>query len=159
MTQSPTYFRTIHGWDVQWVGWLSGFPHFLRMGFAYFFSKWCDSMLRENKVPRSQIRKLACALCTSINSIFILALAYSGCNSLLAVCCVAFATMIHGAVSSGPLANVIDISPNYSGVILGLTGTIAVFPGFISPWIVGKLTLNNVSIGSFANHHSNLSMF
>lgn len=146
MTQTPTYFRVIHGWNVQWVGWLSGFPHFFRMGFAYLFSKWCDSMLRQNKVSRTNVRKLACALCSSINSIFVLALAFSGCEAWVAVSCVAFATIIHGAVSSGPLANVIDISPNYSGIILGLTGAISVFPGFISPYIVGKLTLNNVSL-------------
>lgn len=115
------------------------------MGFAYFFSQWCDSMLRQNKMSRTSVRKLACALCTSINSIFVLALAFSGCNTWIAVACVTCATMIHGAVSTGPLANVIDISPNYSGIILGLTGTISVFPGFISPYIVGKLTLNNVS--------------
>lgn len=145
MTQMPTYFRVIHGWNVQWVGWLSGLPHFLRMAFAYLFSQWCDSMLRKNKISRTNIRKLACALCTSINSIFVLALAFSGCNAWIAVVAVTVATMIHGAVSSGPLANVIDISPNYSGIILGLTGTISVFPGFISPIIVGKLTLNNVS--------------
>lgn len=145
MTQTPTYFRVIHGWNVQWVGWLSGLPHFLRMSFAYFFSKWCDSMLRQNKISRTNIRKLACALCTSINSIFVLALAFSGCNTWMAVACVTSATMIHGAVSTGPLANVIDIAPNYSGIILGLTGTVSVFPGFISPYIVGKLTLNNVS--------------
>lgn len=39
----------------------------------------------------------------------------------------------------------------FAGIILGLTGTVAVFPGFISPYIVGRLTLNNVSreINSF----------
>lgn len=156
MTQTPTYFRVIHGWNVQSVGWLSGLPHFLRMGFAYFFSKWCDSMLRQNKLTRTQVRKFACALCTSINSLFVLALAFCGCDALLAVACVATATMIHGAVSTGPLANVIDISPNYSGIILGLTGTISVFPGFLSPYIVGKLTLNNVSILQL---HSNILLF
>lgn len=145
MTQTPTYFRVIHGWNVQWVGWLSGSPHFLRMGFAYFFSRWADSMMRQEKISRTTIRKLACALCTSINSIFIFGLAFAGCDALLAVACVTMAATIHGAVSTGPLANVIDISPNYSGIILGLTGTIGVFPGFLSPLVVGKLTLNNVS--------------
>ena len=53
--------------------------------------------------------------------------------------------MFHGAVSSGPLASIVDIAPNYAGIVLGISGAIGVLPGFISPYIVGILTLGNVS--------------
>lgn len=74
-----------------------------------------------------------------------LALAYSGCNSLAAIVFLTLATAVHGAVSTGPLASVVDISPNHAGIVLGISGMIGVIPGFISPAIVGILTLGNVS--------------
>lgn len=145
MTQGPTYFRIIHGWNVQMVGLMSGIPHLLRMIFAYVFSTICDSLMRSKRISRGFVRKMAAATCTIVNSLFVLCLAFAGCNSTMAVIGITLATMAHGAVSSGPLASVIDLSPNYSGVILGLVGMIACWPGFISPYVVGRLTNDNVS--------------
>lgn len=48
--------------------------------------------------------------------------------------------MLHGAVSSGALASVVDISPNFAGVSLGINSSFSVLTGFISPRIVGYLT-------------------
>lgn len=96
-------------------------------------------------MTRTNVRKLAGAFCTIMNGLFILGLAYSGCNAVEAITFVALATCVQGAVSTGPLASIIDISPNHSGVILGLANLITTCPGFISPYIVGKLTMGNVS--------------
>lgn len=146
MTQAPTYFRVILGWNVQMTGLLSGIPHLTRMIFAYVFSTIADSLLRNKRLSRTNVRKLAGGTSTVVNGLFVLCLAYSGCNSTAAIIFLTLATAMHGAVSSGQLASLIDISPNYSGVTLGLNGFFAVWPGFISPYIVGKLTLGNVSL-------------
>lgn len=74
-----------------------------------------------------------------------MALAYFGYNATAAIVLVAVATMFHGAVSSGPLASMVDLSPNYAGIVLGVSGMIGGMPGFISPFIVGILTQGNVS--------------
>lgn len=47
--------------------------------------------------------------------IFMLALAYSGCDSMMAIISLTLAVGMHGSVSTGPLASVVDISPNYAG--------------------------------------------
>ena len=46
--------------------------------------------------------------------LFILGLAWSGCDALMAVVCLTLATGCHGAVSTGPLASMVDMSPNYA---------------------------------------------
>ena len=46
--------------------------------------------------------------------VFVLGLAWSGCNALSAVVCLTLATACHGAVSTGPLASMVDISPNFA---------------------------------------------
>lgn len=48
-------------------------------------------------------------------------------------------------MSTGALSAMVDLSPNFAGILLGISGMIGVIPGFISPIIVGILTLNNVS--------------
>lgn len=77
----------------------------------------------------------------------VLSLAYFGHNPTAAIVLFTVATMFHGAVSSGSLASMVDITPNFAGIVLGLSSMIGVLPGFISPYIVGLLTLDNVSIG------------
>jgi len=44
-----------------------------------------------------------------------LGLCYSGCNSVVAIIMLFSATAVSGAASSGPLASVVDIAPNYAG--------------------------------------------
>lgn len=80
----------------------------------------------------------------------VLALAYFGYNATAAIVLVAVATMFHGAVSSGPLASMVDLSPNYAGIVLGVSGMIGGMPGFISPIIVGIITQGNVSTLEFS---------
>lgn len=94
----------------------------------------------------TNVRKMATFVCSIVKGLFVIGIAYSGCNSIMAVAFLTIATTLHGAVSTGALASVVDISPNFSGVLLGLCGMIGVLPGFISAYIVGLLTNGNVRI-------------
>lgn len=69
------------------------------------------------------------------NGIFTFGLAYAGCDIILAVGFLTLSLAFHGAVSSGVLASMVDNSPNYSGIVLGITSTIGITTGFISPMV------------------------
>ena len=43
---------------------------------------------------------------------------------------------------AGHLVNINDISGPYSGILLGISNTIATVPGIISPYVAGLLTPN-----------------
>lgn len=149
MTQAPTYFKIIHGWNIKMTGILSGFPHIMRMLFAYVFSLFGDYLLRTEKMSRTNVRKMATFCCCIIKGCFVICLAYSGCSSTTAVIFLTLATAVHGSVSTGPLASIVDISPNHASIVLGISGMIGVIPGFISPAIVGALTLGNQTVTSW----------
>lgn len=151
MTHAPTYFRLIHHWNIRATGFLSGLPHLMRMLFAYVFSIFADYLLRTDKMSRTNVRKLATFICCGTKGLIVLALAYFGYNATAAIVLVTVATMLHGAVSSGPLASMVDLSPNYAGIVLGVSGMIGGMPGFISPFIVGQLTHNNQTIDAWKN--------
>jgi MFS family permease len=111
LTQAPTYFKVIHGWESTKVGILSGVPHLLRTFMAILISHFADYLLRNEILSRNVVRKMGAALATVVNGIFVLCVAFTGCNSTLACIFIIIATGCHGAVSSGPLAAIIDISP------------------------------------------------
>lgn len=146
LTQAPSYFRFVHGWDSTKIGILSGLPHLMRVVFAILVSRTADYLLRTNKMSRNKVRKLGTTICCIINGIFVLGLAYSGCNSMLACAFIILATGSHGAVSTGPLSAIIDISPNYAGILLGIVNSFCAIPGWIGPIIVSYLTFENQSV-------------
>ncbi|KAM7358545.1 sialin-like [Cochliomyia hominivorax] len=143
MTQSPTYFKVVHNWDIRSTGILSGIPHILRMIFAYTFSLYADYLLRSNKMERTALRKFATSICAIGMGLVVLVLAYLGRDPIWAVVLISLATMLQGAGSSGPLSSMIDIAPNYAGIVCGICGTIGNIPGFISAYLVGILTMDN----------------
>ncbi|XP_039298715.1 sialin [Nilaparvata lugens] len=143
MTQAPTYFKNILGMNIRTTGVLSGLPHLSRWLMSLSSAFVADYLLRNNKMSRTNVRKLATSVCTIFQGVLILGLAFTGCNSLLAVILVVAATGANGTVSSGPLACIVDLSPNFASICLGIVGLMANLPGFLSPLVVGYLTYQN----------------
>lgn len=127
------------------TGIFSGIPYLLKTAFAILFAYILDALIRANKLSRLNGRRLGSFVCSIISGFCIIGMGYSGCNYIMAVTFQTIAITVHGALSSGVLVNVIDIAPNFSGIILSLTSFLASASGFISPMIVAYLTLNNVS--------------
>lgn len=82
---------------------------------------------------------------------------YMGENRSWAVGIFTLALFLNGAVTAGYLGNGLDIAPNFSGTIFGMANTLSSFGGFVSAYMVGVLTNDNVSIVSTASsikpHH------
>lgn len=83
-----------------------------------------------------------------LNGIFLFGLAYAGCDVVMAVIFLTISLAFHGAVSSGVLASMVDNTPNYSGIILGITSTIGIMAVTISP-IVRLTNTKFRSLNSF----------
>ncbi|KAK5640472.1 hypothetical protein RI129_011283 [Pyrocoelia pectoralis] len=145
MTNGPMFFKSVHGWNITTTGFLSGLPHLARMMFAYAFSTLADYLLTTNKMTRTNVRKFATCFCNIGQGLCMIVMAYSGCNYTMAIVFLTAATGIHGASATGALANLVDISPNYASILLGMANGSGAIGGFISPVIVGLLTTNNHS--------------
>ncbi|XP_034942652.1 vesicular glutamate transporter 3-like isoform X2 [Chelonus insularis] len=143
MTQAPAYFKFIHGWSINKTGILSGLPHFMTMVFSWIFAHLCDWLLRTERLSITNVRKLATFICAGMPSLTILGLSFSGCYPALAVFFILCGIAGAGASSSGPLANLVDLSPNYASVLLGICGLVVDIAGFLSPIVVGILTNEN----------------
>ncbi|KRT85633.1 membrane transporter, partial [Oryctes borbonicus] len=143
MTHAPQYFKIVHGWDIKATGLLSGMPHILRFGFSLLFSQLGDYLLESNRMSRTNVRKLAVTHCCTIQGLLMLGLAYSGCNYTTAIIFLSAAVAVNGAVSTGPLASLVDISPNYASIGLGMCNTIVALVGVLTPTVVSYITYGN----------------
>lgn len=149
MTQAPSYFNFVHGWNINTTGILAGAPHVLRMIFSYFYSMMSDWLLRTKRMSLTNVRKLATFVCTGVQGVLIMALGFSGCHPLFAVVFMMTGTAVNGAISAATLTNFVDLSPNYASILLGFANMIIIWAGFISPAVVGILTNNNQSVGQW----------
>uniref|UniRef100_A0A3B3ZI35 Major facilitator superfamily (MFS) profile domain-containing protein n=1 Tax=Periophthalmus magnuspinnatus TaxID=409849 RepID=A0A3B3ZI35_9GOBI len=73
-------------------------------------------------------------------AIFLVAAGYTGCNYISAVTFLTIATALTGVCISGFIINHLDIA--FSGIIFGITNTIATIPGMVGPVIARSLTAN-----------------
>lgn len=76
---------------------------------------------------------------------FILAAGYAK-SATVAVTCMCVGVAASGLMHSGYNVNMLDIAPRYACVIMGLTNTVGTITGFLSPMMVGFITVNKVSI-------------
>ncbi|KAK0082272.1 hypothetical protein PV325_010772 [Microctonus aethiopoides] len=149
ITEAPAYFAFVHGWNINEVGILSGLPHFFTMIFGWFFAQFSDWLLRTERMTVTNVRKLATFCCTGAPALMVLGLSFSGCHPILAIIFIMIGIASVGSSSSGPLVNLVDLSPNYASVLLGITGLIVDCAGFLSPLFVGLMINNNQTIGQW----------
>ncbi|XP_049947867.1 putative inorganic phosphate cotransporter [Schistocerca serialis cubense] len=140
LTQAPTYMRNIHGWGIGMVGLLTGLPHVCRTMFSLVVSSVGDCLLKRGLLSRTKLRKSAAVIYLLGQGALLVGVACSGCSGVAAAACITASVAVSGAISTGPLAAMIDLSPSYCGILLALTNMICVTPGFISPIMVGHLT-------------------
>ncbi|KAK9878097.1 hypothetical protein WA026_020740 [Henosepilachna vigintioctopunctata] len=146
LSNAPIYFRFIHGWKVTSTGILSGVPQLFRMLSSMIISRIGDYVLKNDKLSRTNVRKLATGLSTVGQGFCMIVIAYSGCNSMIAFIFVGASAACHGAVSTGVLASIVDNSPNYASIVLGMANSLVCFNGFATPVLVGYFTNNNQTI-------------
>lgn len=94
-----------------------------------------------------------------VNGLTVFGLAYSGCSVTSAVICMTLSLMLHGAVSTGVLASMVDIGPNYAGITLGIVSTVCIIPGFLSPIVVGYITFENQTVTAWQHIHEICAVF
>jgi len=64
---------------------------------------------------------------------------YVGCQAELAVFLFAIAAGLNTLTVSGCKSSMLDIAPDYAGIVFGISNTISNIPGFIAPTVVGLL--------------------
>ena len=71
-------------------------------------------------------------------------LAFVGCDSTLAIVALCVVSALNAGKYAGQMMACHDMSPNYAGSLAGLTSALGNATGFLSPFITGLLTNEQV---------------
>ncbi|XP_049772227.1 sialin-like [Schistocerca cancellata] len=135
LTQAPTYLRNIHGWSIG-MG-----KQRKKIGENLGIVIEMPSVDRKRRVGKQRPQSAHGYLLAS--AALLAGLSYSGCSHGAATAFLVAAVFVNGALATGPLAALVDISPSFCSILLGLTNVVCTLPGFISPAVVGALTYQN----------------
>ena len=79
-----------------------------------------------------------------ISGIFVVGMVYAS-TVTSAIVIVTIATTLANINGAGPSASIIELAPKYSGILMGIANFACNITGFISPEVVGALTVHGVN--------------
>ncbi|XP_033835222.1 sialin-like [Periophthalmus magnuspinnatus] len=143
LTLLPTYMKDVLGFSIQQSGFLSALPYIGSATLVILSGQFADYQRETHNCPTARVRKAFTFVGMIGPAIFLVAAGYTGCNYISAVTFLTIATALTGVCISGFIINHLDIAPLFSGIIFGITNTIATIPGMVGPVIARSLTANN----------------
>lgn len=139
----PKYFIEVLHFDLAKTGFLAALPYVVKAFVGPAGGILVDWLIKNKMSVRNTRRCVFTFGCTTA-SIFILITGYAT-TPALAVAFLTIGVGITGLNASGYAVNILDIAPQYAGVIMGVTNVFGASPGFISPQIVGIVTPNKTA--------------
>ncbi|XP_065221657.1 sodium-dependent phosphate transport protein 3-like [Planococcus citri] len=139
-TYSPVYLRNIYGMDSNEIGIISSVPNIvvgvLIFGIAYSI----DTALKKNLLKITSIRKICSFLGSSFASVPMIIIAFTKCNLTLVIVCLLIHCITRPLLSFGAPLSMMDMSPQFCGIIEGLSGTSSSIQMFAFTWAVNYFT-------------------
>lgn len=128
LTELPYYMRHIVDFDLQTSGFVSAIPYILLIILLFPSGYLADWLQIKNVLSTSQVRKFFNNISFFAQMIFLLLAAYFT-SKVNIVICISLSIGLGAFSMSGFLANTLDIAPQFSSIVLGISNTIATLPG------------------------------
>ncbi|XP_018010829.2 sialin isoform X1 [Hyalella azteca] len=139
LTELPTYLNNILHFDIKQNSLLSALPYFAMFVFGVSCAFVCDFLRASGRLTTTQARLIFSSIGMLGPAVFLVAVAYTGCDAVLSVTMLTLAVGLNGATGSGHGCAHLDIAPNFGGTLMGITNTVATVPAFLAPLTVGAL--------------------
>jgi len=141
LTQIPTYLNDISGWNLQEMGMIAATPYIALSVVIQFSGYFQDTLRSRFHVSTTIVRKIFIVGTHIIQLIVLLILCYV--ESITAILtCLIVAVGIGGFSSFS--VNFLDLAPQYGSITVGISNTIATFPGAVIPYITGHIVQNSL---------------
>lgn len=146
LTQLPTYFSTILGFDIKQNGLLSALPYLLQFIFASIAGFIFDRFFVRRGVAVNTVRKVATSIGLLGPAACLLGVIFAGCAPILSIGLFAGSMALDGCVFSGFVVTHVDMAPAFAGSLMGISNFVANLAGIGAPYVVGLLTRDEVSL-------------
>ncbi|CAK8672204.1 unnamed protein product [Clavelina lepadiformis] len=142
----PTYLSNVLHYNMTQGGLVMILP-FLVQGFVILFSSQVtDTLRRKQLVTTTNIRKINSGLSLSISGLCLILTGYIGVNHYVVIGLFTTSFAINGLSYPGHYSNALDFAPRHSGIIFGISNTIANIICFLGPFSAGYIVTDPHSI-------------
>ncbi|XP_044267655.1 sialin-like [Tribolium madens] len=145
LNELPSYMNQILHFNIKENGLLSSIPFFVSYFVAVVSAYVADKWKKSERFSALTIRRMCTSISFCIPIIFYLIQIVWGNSKNVSVIVFTLSLGFTSVATAGFLSNSIDISPTYSGTILGLGVTGGAATGYISAKIVAFITDKNAT--------------
>ncbi|KAK2727912.1 hypothetical protein QYM36_008402, partial [Artemia franciscana] len=136
---------------------ITSFPYLLSWFASLAASPLADLCKRKGWMKTIWVRKVFTMFEVSVDeqipkfwhfgpALTLVVVAFSGCNLALVIAMLALGQSLQAAVYGGWFINHIDLAPNYSGLLFGITNGLGIIPSWFGPPLVGVIVQDNQTI-------------
>ncbi|CAH8501408.1 unnamed protein product [Schistosoma bovis] len=129
-----SFYQQIYNVDVERTIFFLSFPFLSRSIFVPIGGIFADLLRINTKLSRTTIHKLFAGLGFGLKGIFFIALGYAP-SEIYATMLLSLALGFSGLAVAGYAVNVIDLAPNFSGLVMGFANSVSTFTGILSTFI------------------------
>ncbi|KFD58630.1 hypothetical protein M513_00323 [Trichuris suis] len=149
LTSLPTYFNTVLGLNLRANGLLSAIPYVAQTVVQIVVGPVADTLRSKCGLKTELVRKLLDCSAHFFPGICIIAVGHIGCDTTAAIALLSTAVGFTGLTGGGFFVNLFDISPQYAGVIFGMSNTLATIPGIAGPYLTQTLIRDEPTVASW----------
>ncbi|XP_031783207.1 sialin [Nasonia vitripennis] len=139
LTQMPLYMNKMLRFDIKTNSTITCTPYLINAFTNSALGKGLDYGRRRGWWSQTGARKVAVGISCLPVVVFLLIIAYIGCNREVTVFLLCLSIITSGAIFVGHLCNQNDLAPNYAGILMGITNTPGTISAFVLPALVGAL--------------------
>lgn len=144
VTLLPAYMKNIMHFDMQNSGFISAIPYLVKSALLFVSGYLADCFQVKQFLSITQVRKYFTNVSFLVVMIFLLLAAYVT-DTTAVIFCITMSVGLSSFSVSGFLANPLDIAPQFSSIIVGISNTFGTLPGIISPILTGYIVTTPVS--------------
>ncbi|XP_049947662.1 sialin-like [Schistocerca serialis cubense] len=144
LTETPTYLSNVLGFDIASNGLLSALPYVVNCVLSLSFSWIVNSAQKKLIFSKGALRKVANSIASWLPAATLVALSFIPVEDpTAAVILLTVAIGFNGMTIMGYQMNHIDIAPNFSGLMIGICGSIGTLTSIAAPLYVGAVVKEN----------------
>ncbi|XP_065897702.1 sialin-like isoform X2 [Dysidea avara] len=135
LTCLPTYLNQTLCVNITKNGLYSAIPYVCLAVVSIFWGHVTDALRQRKLVTTTVIRKFNTTLGFCIPAVFLVLCGVYGSTTRWAIIFLSLSVGLSGFSVAGFNINLLDIAPQYAGILMGISNTVATIPGFVGPQV------------------------
>jgi ACS family sodium-dependent inorganic phosphate cotransporter-like MFS transporter 5 len=145
MTEIPTYMDKVMSFEIKSNSYLSALPYFVLWILSFLFSAIADFLIIKSYTSIGTTRKIFNSIGLVIPAVALVFLGFMDEeHQNLAIALLVVAVGMNSAIYSGFNVNHMDISPNHSGTLMGITNCVSNIFSLLAPLFVQVIVTDEV---------------